>query len=91
VLLVGQFISQEITVLFAAKPGPPTAFVWNGVEYTIARVRDAQRRLDFRKPWFSRRHRDYYVVETEAGGIFEIYFQRGPGRRYWVLYKKLEE
>lgn len=88
---MGQFISQEITVLFAAKPGPPTSFIWRGVEHAIAKVRDAQRRLDFRKPWFARRHRDYYVVETEAGEVFEIYHHRGPGRRYWVLYRRLEE
>ena len=88
---MGEFISEEITVLFATKPGPPTSFIWNGAEYEIAKVRQVERRLDFRTPWFSRRHRDYYLVETDAGEVFEIYHHRGPGRRYWVLYRRLEE
>jgi len=86
---MAEFIGEEISVHFAEKPGPPTSFIWRGTEHTIARVRDMQRRLDFRNPWFSRRHRDYYLVETDAGEVFEIYHHRGPGRRYWTLYKKL--
>jgi len=88
---VGEFISQEITVLFAAKPGPPTSFIWHDVEHNIAKVRHMQSRPDFRNPWYLRRHRDYYVVETGAGEVYEIYHHRGPGRRYWVLYRRLEE
>jgi len=85
-----EFIGEEIAVRFGQKPGLPTSFIWREAEYQVARIRSRQRRLDFRNPWYSRRHRDYYVVETDAGQVFQIYHHRGPGRRYWVLYKKLE-
>ena len=83
-----EFIGDEIEVRFAQKPGPPTSFVWRDEEYEIAQVKSARRGFDFRKPWWRRRHRDYYVVKTQTGQVFEMYFNRGPGRRYWVLYKR---
>ena len=47
------------------------------------------RRLDFKRPWWRRRHRDYYRVKTDTGQVFEMYFHRGPGKCYWVLYREL--
>jgi len=85
-----EFIGDEIEVRFARKPGPPTSFVWRGAEHPIAEVKRVRRFLDLRKPWWRRRHRDHYVVRTETGATFELYFNRGPGRRYWVLYKRLD-
>jgi len=90
-LVMPEFIDDEIEVHFAKKPGPPTSFSWRGMEYKITEIKGMQRSLDFRKAWWQRRHRDYYVVKTDTGETFEIYFHRGPGRRYWVLYKRLEE
>ena len=52
-------------------------------------IEKAYRRLDFKRDWWRRRHRDYYRVKTDTGQVFEIYFNRGPGKRYWVLYKEL--
>ncbi len=86
----GRFIDEEIEVRFAVKPGPPTSFVWRGKEYRIEEIVSWQRRLDFRRRWWLRRHRDYYVVRTDTGQVFEIYLHRAPGRRYWVLYRELE-
>lgn len=83
-----RFIDAEIEVRFAKKPGPPSAFVWQGQEYRIEAILSRQRRLDFRRAWWARRHRDYYTVRVHTGQIFEIYFHRGPGRKHWVLYKE---
>jgi hypothetical protein len=88
---VTEFIGDEIEVRFAKKPGPPTSFVWRGEEYTIAQIRRRWRSLDYQKSWWRRRHRDHYVVEVQTGEVFELYFHRGFGRRYWVLYRKLDE
>jgi hypothetical protein len=88
---MAEFIDDEIEVHFVKKPGPPTSFIWRGMEYKITEIKDMRRSLDFQKAWWQRRHRDYYVVKTETGEIFEIYFHRGYGRRYWVLYRRLEE
>jgi len=27
-------------------------------------------------------------VRTDTGQVFEIYFNRGPRKRYWVLYRE---
>ena len=86
-----EFIGDEIKVFFAKKPGPPTSFVWRGAEHKITEVKDVRRVLDFQENWWRRKHRDYYVVKTETGKTFEVYFHRGPGRKYWVLYRKLED
>ena len=82
------FIGDEIEVQFARKAGPPTSFIWRGTTYEIAEIEQTSRALDFRKRWWRRRHRDYYLLKTETGETFQLYFHRGPGRRYWVLYKK---
>jgi len=87
---VSEFIGEEVEVRFEKRPGPPTSFVWRGAEYRIREARCTGRVLDFRKAWWRRRHRDHYVVRTEGGEAFHLYFHRGPGRRYWVLYRRLE-
>ena len=87
---MGQFIGDEIVVQFLKKPGPPTSFIWRNTEYQVAEVRSVRRVLDFQRSWWRRRHRDYYVVKTDTGETFELYFNRGPGRRYWVLYRRLD-
>lgn len=84
------FIGDEIKVRFAKKPGPPTSFVWRGTEYEIVEVKRKWRTVDLRQAWWRRRHRDHYVVSTDTGEVFEVYFHRGFGRRYWVLYQKSE-
>ncbi|MBI4556259.1 MAG: hypothetical protein HY706_01630 [Candidatus Hydrogenedentes bacterium] len=86
-----QFIDAEVEVRFDQMPGPPTSFIWRDTEYRIASIQEMRRVLDFKKRWWQRRHRDYYTVRTESGESFELYFNRGPGRKYWVLYKKLDE
>jgi hypothetical protein len=84
-----RFIDEEIEVRFAELPGTPISFIWRGSEYKIVEVEGAYRRLDFKRAWWRRRHRDYYRVKTDTGRVFEIYFHRGPGKRFWVLYKEL--
>ncbi len=85
---MAEFIGEEIEVEREEKPGPPTSIKWRGVDYRLQSVRNLLRRLDFKRKWYQRRHRDHYIVTTEDGETFEIYFNKGPGRRYWVLFKK---
>ena len=86
-----EFIGEKVEVRFDKKPGPPSSFVWRGEEHRVIEVRSMRRVLDVRNPWWQRRHRDYYQVRTDAGDMFELYLHRGPGRRYWVLYRRLDE
>ncbi len=86
-----RFIDEEVKVHFEYKPGLPSAFFWHGQEYRIEEILEMERRLDFRRAWWQRRHRDYYTVRVHTGQIFKLYFHRGPGRRHWVLYSEEEE
>ena len=86
---MSEFIADQIEVECDTPPYPPTAFTWRGVRYRITEIQGSQRRLDFRRPWYRRRHRDHYWVKTDTGEKFELYFHRGPGKKYWVLYRKL--
>jgi len=91
---MADFYSEGIEVhfdrepLMEKKPGLPSAFTWRGREYEIVEVERQYRRLDFKRAWWRRRHRHYYRVKTDMGQVFEIYFHRGPGKRYWVLYRE---
>ena len=87
---MSDFIDEEVIVNFAKRPGPPTSFTWRGVEHRIAEVLQHRLALDFDRRWWQRKHRDYYVVRTETGEVFQLYFHRGPGQRYWVLHKRLD-
>ncbi|MGQ9476957.1 MAG: DUF6504 family protein [Candidatus Bipolaricaulia bacterium] len=84
-----RFIAEEVEVRFRERPGPPCAFIWRGEEYKITGVLSTRQELDFKRAWWQRRHRDYYLVKTEEGRTFELYFHRGPGRKYWVLYREV--
>jgi hypothetical protein len=85
------FVDEEVEVRFEQQPGPPTSFVWRGQEYRIVAILEEERRLDLRRTWWRRRHRDLYVVKTEEGRVFKLYHHRGPGRRHWVLYEELSD
>jgi len=85
----GRFIDAEVEVLFVDRPGPPVGFRWEGKEYRIVEVLEFRTELDFQRSWWRRRHRDWYKVRTNGGRVFELYFHRGPGRRYWVLLREL--
>ncbi len=84
-----QLIAQEVEVRFAQKPGPPSAFVWQGQEYRVVEILSVRRELDFRRAWWRRRHRDWYRVKTDSGRVFDLYFHRGPGRPCWVLFQEV--
>jgi len=85
-----RFIAQEVEVQ-EASPGEPVSFLWQGREYRVIEIVEARRQLDFRRPWWRRRHRDHYRVRTDTGQTFELYFHRGPGKKYWVLYQEILE
>lgn len=85
------FIGEEVEVKCDERPGAPSAFVWRGAEYRVAKILGHRLALDRNRTWYKRRHRDYYTVETEGGEVYKLYFHRGPGRRYWFLRMRMEE
>lgn len=84
----GRFIDEQVEVESEGF-GVPRAFVWQGERHEVVEVLSVRRRLDFKRAWWRRRHRDYFRVRTREGRVFELYHHRGPGRRYWVLLQEL--
>lgn len=74
----------------------PVAFRWRGAVFTVQRIlRDWQ---DWRFPegaprkknWRMRRHRNVFVVQTNEGRVFELYFDRKAPDPVWVLFRELD-
>ncbi len=83
-----KFIDEEVQV-DTAEFGLPRGFVWRGRRFEVVEILSSWRKLDFKRAWWRRRHRDHFRVRTGDGRVFELYRHRGPGRRYWVLLREL--
>ena len=88
-----QFLGREIKVTTGGEVKHPTAFTLDGREYTIAEIVQAWHDHGFgpsatgRQRWWQRRHRNYYLVKTSAGELFEIYYDRGANLKHPELRK----
>jgi len=72
----------------------PAAFVWRGTRYEVAALLSAWVDTGFgagerTRTWWRRRHRNYYRVRASDGKAYELYLDRGSGRRDWYLTKCL--
>lgn len=89
-----QFYSDEIQVSAAEKPGIPSAFIWRGKKYRIQEIWGEWPDYSFgsapKGRWWQRRHRTYFRVVTDEEEVFEIYLDRGGGRKKWFLYRRLK-
>jgi len=89
-----EFISEPITVEYDEERMAPASLRWRGQTYAVAEVLSAWQDwhapsyADHARSWIHRRHRNYYVVRTTQGPIFEIYLDRAAGKRDWVLLKR---
>jgi len=92
---VGRFIGERIEVVTSEEEPAPLSFIWRGKEYQIAEIIRSWHDHGFspaapkKRSWLLRRHRNVYVVRTNSGGRFEIYLDRGAGRRDWYLYRQI--
>jgi hypothetical protein len=96
-----QFFGQEIQVTTDGEIKVPVAFKLADGEYTVTEIVRAWQDYGFgptaagrHKRWRERRHRNYYLVKTGEGELFEIYYDRGanlkhPELRKWYLHRKL--
>jgi len=91
----GAFLGVEVEVTFAAKPGPPSAFVRGAETIPITRVLSSWTDTGWgglptkARRWWLKRRRDYYLVETPQG-VFELYHDRGEKRERWMLVRRVE-
>lgn len=88
-------VSEPIEVTCAGAPQVPASFAWRGQEFVVSKVEGYWHDWGFGKAapktrtWKLRRHRNYYRVVTTCGRRFELYLDRGGGRRIWVLFKEI--
>ncbi len=72
----------------------PRSFVWRGERHVVTRILDAWYDAGFADPlrrkhsWWERRHRNYFRVQTESGEVWDIYLDRGGGKRQWYLSRR---
>jgi hypothetical protein len=86
-------ITVELQTDAVVMPGP-AAFVWRGERHVVKRVLEVWQDHGFsdKRPraheWWERRHRNYYRVQTETGEVWELYLDRGSGRRKWYAARR---
>lgn len=74
----------------------PAAFTWRGSRYEIARLLERWTDAGFgdsgrgQHRWWERRHRNCFRVQTTDGQFWDLYLERGSGRRNWFLRRRWE-
>jgi Domain of unknown function (DUF6504) len=96
-----QFLGKEIQVTTDGEVKAPATFILDQHQYVISQIVQEWPDHGFgptasgrRKRWWQRRHRNYYLVKTTDGELFEIYYDRGanlkhPELRKWYAHRKL--
>lgn len=96
-----QFLGREIKVSTDGEVKAPTAFTLDKRQYIIAEIVQEWQDHGFgptasgrRKRWWERRHRNYYLIKTTNGELYEIYYDRGanlkhPEFRKWYAHRKM--
>jgi hypothetical protein len=92
-----RFIDEEIQVTVKGEMPVPTEFTWRDDRYPIARILHQWPDWGFaagssQRNWRTRRHRNYFRVETDNGSLWELYLDRNTpdGRTHWYLYQQLD-
>ncbi|MBD3285639.1 hypothetical protein GF359_04195 [candidate division WOR-3 bacterium] len=92
----GVFIGERIGVETSSEEPTPVSFTWRDRTYRITKILRQWHDHGFSKAspvrnWRTRRHRNNYIVEVESGEDFEIYLDRGSGRRNWYIYRQIKK
>ena len=93
-----QFIGEKIDVETGGVVKQPVSLVWRGHEYRVAEILASWFDWGFssavtQRDWRTRRHRNYFRLQTDSGERFEIYLDRAPARAEgeWYLYQVMDE
>ncbi|NLI98599.1 hypothetical protein GX441_08080 [bacterium] len=92
----GKFVGEKIKVETMEDEPVPVSFIWAKKSFCVTEIIKSWQDHSFseaspkRRTWLMRRHRNVFLVKTSSDEVFEIYLDRGAGRRDWYLYKKLK-
>jgi hypothetical protein len=90
------FISESIEVTRDENDKSPVGFVWRDQSKTITKIISEWQDWGFasgvhKADWRQRRHRNYFRVECDDGGTYEIYLDRKTtGKSSWHLYRIID-
>ncbi|HBK59607.1 MAG TPA: hypothetical protein DDZ84_02285 [Firmicutes bacterium] len=91
-----RFIGKPAEVECSAGSTTPTAFAWNDTEMQVVKIVAEWQDFGFggahpiARTWRTRRHRNYYRILCSDGHTYEIYLDRGSGRREWHVYRQVD-
>ncbi|MBM3208829.1 hypothetical protein FJZ40_00850 [Candidatus Shapirobacteria bacterium] len=74
-----EFIGKKVKVDFVQEIGwkRPTVITFGNKTLKIRTVRSRWEEHSYSRPWWLRKHRVCYEVETENGDTYQIYWDRG--------------
>jgi len=93
-----RFYGERIKVETVKQSFHPSAFVWHGQGYAINKIIHSwpdsryAKSTPNKRDWRLRHHRNYFVVRTDGGRVFNIYHDRGVKKespRVWILSEEL--
>lgn len=96
-----EFFGREIQVITSGEVKIPVSFHLADREYVISEIVREWQDHGFgnsvarrKNKWWQRHHRNYYLVKTTDGELFEIYYDRGikldhPELKKSVLHRRL--
>ncbi|MBN2379865.1 hypothetical protein JXM67_08710 [candidate division WOR-3 bacterium] len=93
---IQKYIGEMIEVVTSDEEPVPLSFTWRGDMYGVKKIVRQWQDHGFspaspkRRSWIMRRHRNCFIILTDTDEVFEIYLDRGRGRRVWTLYRKLK-
>jgi hypothetical protein len=93
------FVGDTLQNVQTEKGGCPVSFTWKNQEYRVKTLLKQWHDFDYsplapKRDWRSRRHRNYFQVETDFGECFELYCDRGTklgAAKHWILHAVLIE
>ena len=93
-----KYLGRTIEVETRAGRTEPAAFEFDGARHVVVEVRQewfdaAHGATPFAaRSWRTRHHREHFVVATDRGALFHLYYDyANHDRPTWVLVKRFEE
>ena len=96
---MGKFIGEEIRMLKAGVGGEPVCFIWRGDEHRVTEIIRCWQDWGFprgahSRDYKSRKHRNYFEIQTDRGFYGLVYLDRGVKPRspkVWVIKELYED
>lgn len=90
---MGEFIGRKVRCEYVQETGwkRPVRLQAGDRSWAVEEIVDRWEEHTLGRPWWSRKHRVWYVVRLNDGDCYQLYWDRGARGRGmdWVLLKRL--